>query len=288
MRAGITAFLFVFVPAQGLAETISVRDDVGRNVQLERPARRIISLSPHITEMLFAIGAGEQLVGVAENSDFPPAAKNIPRVSGAARLDLERILALSPDLIVAWHSGNPVQAMEPLHRLGIPLFYSEPRRLEDIARNLQRLGRLAGKNNRGLIAANKFRSRHQALARRNNMNKPAIRVFYQLWHRPLMTVNGQHLITDVIKLCGGINIFGDLPALTPVVSKEAVIAAHPQVIISGDRQREDLYNDWQAWANIPAVSKRHLYSIPAALIHRQGPRILDGAEIMCRILRKVD
>lgn len=276
----------LFSPHANAAD-IAVRDDAGRQVVLEQAARRIVSLAPHATELLFAAGAGDRVVGVVGNSDYPARARDLPVVGSAASLNLEAIIALQPDLVVAWKSGNNGAALERLAGLGIAVFYSEPRRLEDVASNLQRLGTLAGTTATAQSAARQFLEDFQRLAR-EYAGRTAVRTFYQIWAQPLITVNGQHLISQVIALCGGTNVFAGLDALAPVVNREAVLAADPQIIIAGGKPGEQArqLESWQTWPQISAVKNRQLYLIDPDLIQRQGPRILDGARVMCRQIEK--
>jgi iron complex transport system substrate-binding protein len=269
------------------AANVSVNDDAGRTVTLEHLANRIVSLAPHATELLFAAGAGRQVVGVDSYSDYPPAAQHLPTVGSSASVSLESILALQPDLVVAWQSGNVATQIEQLIKLGIPVFYSEPRHLEDIASNLQRLGRLSGTGTTADAAARAFRDGYRQLAREYTQAAP-VRTFYQIWHRPLMTVNGEHLISQVIRLCGGRNIFAGLHSLAPAVNPEAVLQADPQIIIASGiaAERPDWLENWRAWPRIAAVRNHQLYTIDPDLIQRQTPRILDGAKIMCRQLQQ--
>ena len=205
--------LAMAVCAEPAAPARCVTDDAAREVCLAQPAQRIVSLSPGATELLFDAGAGERVVGAVGFSDFPEAAKKIPRVGSYKRLDLERILALKPDLIIAWRSGNPRAQTERLESLGQTLYYSEPRRFDDVASTLQRFATLAGSEAVGGARAQRFRHGIDALAKRYRDAAP-VSVFYEVWEEPLMTVNGEHLISQVIDLCGGRNVFADLPALT--------------------------------------------------------------------------
>ncbi|HEX9802830.1 MAG TPA: cobalamin-binding protein [Gammaproteobacteria bacterium] len=268
-----------------LHAAVTVQDDTGRSVSLSQPAARIVSLAPHITEQLFAIGAGEKIVGAVEYSDYPEQAKAIPRVGGYSRLDLERILALEPDLVVGWQSGNDARAIERLQALGVTLYLSEPRRLPDIAAGMARLGVLAGVAEQAAQQAGAFRERLDALRRQNSDRKP-VTLFYQIWNRPLMTVSGRHLINDVIALCGGRNIFAELDALTPTVSVEAVLAADPEVIIASGMgaERPEWLDEWQRWSQLRAVRNGQLFVIDPNIIQRATPRLLLGAERMCRFL----
>jgi iron complex transport system substrate-binding protein len=264
---------------------VAVTDDAGHAVLLRQPARRIVSLAPFVTELLFAAGAGGSVAGVSEFSDYPEAARSLPRIGGGGGLDLEAILSLQPDLVIAWQSGNPAQQVERLRSLGLAVYLSEPRRLEDIPATLERFGRLAGT---GPLAARESAAFQQRLAalRRRYADRPEISVFYQIWERPLMTVNGEHLISDVIRLCGGRNVFSDLPVLAPQIAFEAVLAADPDVMVAGSEAgvSSQPLGPWRAWPELAAVQAGRLYTIPRELLVRHTPRILEGAERLCRLL----
>ena len=264
---------------------VSVTDDTGVAVTLKQPARRIVTLAPHLAETLFAAGAGERLVGTVEYSDFPEAAKKVPRVGGYSRLDLEAVVALKPDLIVAWHSGNAPANVEKLRGFGFPVYVSQPDRIEDVAREIERLGRLAGTSAVADAAAENFRNRLDGL-RRQYEKKAKVRTFYQIWKQPLSTVGGRQIISSVIRLCGGENVFGDQQALAPVVSVEAVVAADPEAIIASGmgEARPEWLDDWKRWPAISAVARNNLFFVPPELIQRHTPRLLDGAEHLCRHL----
>ena len=261
---------------------ISVRDDLGQTVTLAQPARRIVSLAPHATEMLFAAGAGDYLVGTVAYSDYPEAAKRIPRVGGYTSLDLEAVVALRPDLIVAWKSGNTAHQVERLRGLGFSVYVTEPRHIEDVPSNIERLGQLVGTAAVAQKAAAAFRARHDALRRRYG-GRPLVNVFYQIWDRPLMTVNGEHLISNVLRLCGGRNVFASLSMLAPKVDIEAVLAADPEAIVASGmgEARPEWLDDWRRWQHLRAVRNDNLFFVPPELIQRHTPRILDGAERLC-------
>ena len=267
---------------------IRVPDDAGHVVVLKAPARRIVSLAPYLTELLYAAGAGDAIVGTSEYSDYPAAARDIPRVGGGGGLDIEAIIALRPDLVVAWQSGNPAGTLERLQTLGIPLFLSEPRQLLDVPGTLVRLGKLAGREPVAQAAAHAFEARYRELQQRYS-GRPGVAVFYQVWRQPLMTINGEHLISDVIRLCGGRNVFSDLPVLAPQIDIEAVLAADPEVIIVGTGGTSETaeLQDWTRWPMLAAVARGHLYGVQRELLVRHSPRILDGAEQVCGILEKV-
>ncbi|OOG25220.1 cobalamin-binding protein [Thioalkalivibrio denitrificans] len=264
---------------------IRVTDDSHREVRLAEPAHRIVSLSPHLTELLFEVGAGDRIVGTVSFSDHPEAARQIPRVGNAGQLDLERILALQPDLVVAWRSGNPARQVARLEALGLTVYYNEPRRLSDLADTLERLAVLTGSSETGAAQAAQLRERSRKLATRY-AHRPAVPLFYQIWDDPLMTVNDQHLIGELIALCGGKNLFGELPALVPRLSREAVLAADPEVIVGGGSGEDNRawVDGWRRWSGLTAVRRDNLFFIPPSLIQRQTPRILDGAEMLCEYL----
>ncbi|MDR0735294.1 MAG: cobalamin-binding protein [Zoogloeaceae bacterium] len=266
-----------------LAGTAVLTDDAGYELALEVPARRVVSLAPHITEILHAIGAGDTLAGAAEFSDYPPAARQLPRVGGYDRLDLERIVRLRPDLVLAWKSGNPPTQVDRLRAMGLRVFVTEAETLEDIARLLETFGALTGREARALAAASAYRQRLESLRARYSRQAP-VTVFYQIWPAPLMTVGRRQIITQVITLCGGVNIYGHLRSLVPVVSLESVLIANPQAIIAAgmDEARPEWLDDWRRWPRLEAARRGNLFHIPPDLIQRHTPRLLDGAEILCR------
>ena len=261
---------------------IVVVDAGGTSIGLAAPARRIVSLAPHITELLFAAGAGDRVVGNVEYGDYPPAAKVLPKVGGYSRLDLEAIVALKPDLVLGWESGNLPAAVSRLRALGLTVHLSQSNRIEDIAGELERIGELAGTEAAANVAAAAFRQRYARLAR-GYSRRPAVEVFYQVWKQPMMTVNGRQIISDAIRLCGGRNVFAALPILAPTVTVEAVIAANPEVIVASgmDEARPEWLDDWRRWKTLAAVAGDNLYFVPPDLIQRHTPRILDGAERLC-------
>ena len=265
--------------------TIVVQDDAGRQVSVPRPAQRVISLAPHVTELLFAAGAGALIVGTPEYSDYPEDAKQIPRIGNASGLDLERIAALRPDLIVAWQSGNPSWVLEHILQSNMTVFLSEPREIEDIGSNIERLGSLTGNAEVAHQASRLFLERYRRLQSTYAQRSP-VTVFYQVWSEPLMTINGAHLISAIIRLCGGVNVFADLPILVPRVGVEAVLQAQPQAIIAAGARDSQALARWRKWPQLQAVRKGNLFLIPYDEIARHTPRVLDGAERLCNALEK--
>lgn len=260
----------------------SVIDDNQRTVTLTRPAQRIVSLAPSLTELLYAAGAGAQVVGVSEYSDFPPEARALPIVGRYDLLDMETIVALAPDLIVAWRSGNPRSAVQSLIDLGFNVYVAEPTTIASIADHIERFATLAGTQAAGLAAAEHFR---EALALLDNTyrNREPVRVFYQVWNEPLISVGGNELINDIIRLCGGSNIFEDL-GLAPKVSEEAVLLRDPAVIIASgmDASRPAWLDDWRRWPQLQAVANGHLYFVAPDLVQRHSLRVLTGTEQTCQ------
>ena len=275
--------------AQAHAASPDVQDDRGRRLRLAAPATRIISLSPHLTEIAFAAGVGVRLIAVSEYSDYPPEARRLPRVGDGARVDIERILTLKPDLVLAWKSGNQAGDIARLERLGIPVWVSEPSRLGDISRLLRDVAILAGDAAAGERVAGDFERALENLRRRSRGNssgdsstREPLRVFYEIWHQPLLTVNGAHMISDAISLCGGKNVFADVPVLTPAVSLEAVLAARPEIVLGGGSSggETDFVSRWRR-APIAALRGMPLSYIDPDRIQRQSPRILDGIGAIC-------
>lgn len=264
---------------------LRITDDTGRELALPRPAERIVSLAPHVTELLFAAGAGAKVVGVVAYSDYPPAAAALPQVGGYTQIDLEAVAALKPDLVVAWSSGNRNANLDKLLALGIPVFLNEPRRLDDVADSLEDMGRLAGTEAAAQRAADDFRARRDALAARYGQ-RPPVRMFYQIWDKLLMTINGEHLISDAIRLCGGENVFAGLGQLAPRIGVEAVLAANPEVIVASGmgQERPDWLDQWRNWPRLVASKADNLYFVPPELIQRHTPRLLDGAAQLCEHL----
>lgn len=280
-RAALLAVGWLLAAVSAHAQ-IALRDDAGQELRLAHPAQRIVTLAPHATELLFAAGAGARVIATVEYSDYPPEAKRLPRVGGYETLDVERIVALQPDLVVAWGSGNPPAVLDRLRALRVPLFVSEPRSLDDVAKSLQTLGRLAGVEPSANRAAAAFRQRAAEIGARYAARAP-VRVFYQVWDHPLMTVNDAHLISKVLGLCGGINVFGSLSALAPTVDVEAVLAADPEVVIGSEEAgaRNDALDTWRRWPRLTATRRGHIFQMPSDILVRHAPRILDAAQIVC-------
>jgi len=248
-------------------------------------APRIISLSPHITELLFAAGAGDRIVGVDDASDYPPAVAGIARVGEPSALDVEGLLRLKPTLIVLWDSGTPARRKAELQRLNIRLYVTDQHRLDDIGTALLEFGRFAGTEPTAAAAARRYRDELAAL-RAQYAARPRLKVFYQVWDRPLYTLSGTHLVSEVLSLCGGDNVFADLTTLAPAIDREAVLTRNPDVILiaasgaEGAKQRAD----WDRFGYIRAVRNHHVFSVDPSLVGRMAPRILQGVHEVCDLL----
>jgi iron complex transport system substrate-binding protein len=272
----------LLISFSGAAEII---DDEGNLVRLEKPAERIISLAPSLTELVYAAGAGSRLIGVVEYSDYPASADSLPVVGRFDGLDIERILELKPDLIVAWQSGNPKSSITQLKNLNLKVYVAEPKNLSSIASHIEKLSVLTGTESRAQIAIQEFNSIYGELKQKYN-NKSTVKVFYQLWDRPIITVGGNELINDIIELCGGENIFGDLPQLAPKIDQESVLIRNPKVIVASgsNTERPQWLDEWKLWPQLTAVAEENLYFIIPELLQRHTPRALLGTRQMCEYI----
>ncbi len=269
------------------ANMIEVVDDIGRTVTLKRPATRIVSLAPHITENLFAAGIGHRVIGAVNYSDYPDEARRIPRVGGYDNFDIETILSLQPDLIVAWKEGNQFQQVESLMKLGLTVFVNEPNRLEDVAADITRFGILGGSEDEARAVAEEFIAGLSRL-RNEYSGLEKVTVFYQVWPNPLITVTDRQIIGNVIRLCGGSNIFAGLDMPTPQVGKEAVLTENPDIIIASgmNEARPDWLDEWRHWSFLNAARYGNLFFINPDIIQRHTSRILLGSQQLCEILEQ--
>jgi iron complex transport system substrate-binding protein len=281
-RLKVTLLLVLSFTSLGLRAEVMVNDDLGNPVYLDQPASRIVSLAPHLTEIVFAAGAGDRLIGVVSYSDYPPEALNIPVIGSYNSINYEALVALQPDLVLVWNSGNGPELAERLEALGLSVFVSEPKRLPDIARSLNKIGILSGTLAEAEQAATEYLTRYQTLLA-DNRNKTPVNVFIELWHEPMMTVNGTHIISDSIELCGGNNIFADALPLVPRINVESVVRGNPNVIIATGMadERPEWLDNWLIWPDLSAVKSNSLYSINPDLIGRHSPRILQGVTQLC-------
>jgi len=262
---------------------VSVLDDEKKTIELSQPAQRVITLAPSLTEMIYSIGAEDKLVATVQFSNFPEAAKTKPHIGNYERFIMERLLSYKPDLVIAWSSANNRQQLKQLEKLNIPVYRSEPRELTDISRTIKNLGILTGHQPKAEQVASNFNQRLQKL-QKDNQDKTELNAFYQVWHQPVYTINGQHAISKVMRLCRLRNVFENALIIAPKVTVESVIKHNPDVIIaSGMASAQPEWLDkWREWSTINAVKHENLFFIHPDLIQRQSPRIMDAAEIMCK------
>jgi iron complex transport system substrate-binding protein len=283
MNTSKALLFFAALTAIQAQAAVTVKDDDGNLITLQKPAQRVISLAPHVTEMLFAAGGGSHVVGVVAYSDFPEEAKKIPQIGSNREVDLERIMALKPDLIVVWRHGSSERQIEMVRKLGVPMFHSEPQTLEAIADSVAKLGQLMGTEN---AAAPVAADLHRQLAglRSRYANRPTVRAFYQVWDKPLYTLNGKHIVSDALRLCGGENIFAKLAVTAPVVSVEGVLQENPEAIFATAEKNYGGVSMWKPYGTLLAVHNDNLFTIDGNLLNRAGPRMIPGAAVLCEKL----
>ena len=279
----LIVLLFAVASAAHAQGPVSARDDDGNVVTLQQPARRVIAMAPHVTELLFAAGGADKIVGAVSYSDFPEAAKLVPRVGDNRQVDMERVIALKPDLIVIWTHGGSQRQLEMLRQLGVPIFHSEPKKLEAIADSIVALGKLMGTDSvAGPVAAG-IRQQFASLSRQY-ANRPPVRMFYQVWDKPLYTLSNVSIVSDAMRLCGGFNIFGELKVAAPVVSTEAVLQADPEAVFGTSEKNYGGVNLWRQYANLQAVKRDNLFTLDGELLNRAGPRMVAGTAALCEKL----
>ena len=285
MKKTMLGVLLAYALAGAAQGATTVRDDAGLTVTLDKPALRVISMAPHATELLFAAGGGGRVVGAVNYSDYPEAAKSIPRIGSNREIDIERVIALKPDLIVAWMHNNAERQIEMVRKLGVPVFQSDPQSLEGIPDSVLRLGQLMGTDAAAKASAAQLRTRLASL-RTQYAKRAPVRVFYQVWDKPLYTLSGKHIITDAMRLCGGVNIFDGLSVVAPVVTLESVLQANPEAIIATGEKNYGGVDLWKPYGSLQAVRSNNLFMLNGDLLNRAGPRMIEGAATMCEVLEQ--
>ena len=276
----LVAFAVLLVVPATRALALTRTDDSGVELRLAAPAQRVVSLSPHLTEMMYAIGAGDRLAGAVRGSDFPEQAKALRQVGDAAGLDFERILALRPDLVLAWGSGNRTIDIARLRALGLNVLVLEPEQLDDIPRHLELLGDVTGLRAQAQPVAARFEEKLGWL-REHYAGRARVPVLFEIWHRPLFTINGEHVISKVLGLCGARNVFAGLPRLASEVSLEQVLLLDPDAIVVGSEAPDAGAHNWQEFAYLKSVRTGNVFAVSADLITRQTPRLIQAAERLC-------
>lgn len=280
-------FLFWLLLSSHLSADIYVEDDLGREITLSKPAQRVISLAPHLTEVVYTVGGGDRMVATVAWSDFPEEAKSLPVIGSNNKINYEALLAYKPDLVLVWRSGNGENIIKRLTSLGLNVFVNEPRKLGGIPNTLHKIGRLLGRELESEETIHQFQSTLEGLQSKYQQVRKAS-VYYQIWQSPLISFGGEHLVSDVLRLCGAQNIFSEVKPLVPRIGVESVLAADPEVIIVGQyTDVEVAFEHWRQWPQLRAVRNKHLYKVDPYLLHRHTPRILQGAAQLCGAIDKV-
>ncbi|HWJ94461.1 MAG TPA: cobalamin-binding protein [Telluria sp.] len=288
MRQTMKKFMLALLCATGSVHAaITVTDDAGNRITLAQPAQRVISMAPHVTELLFAAGGGKRIVGAINYSDFPAEAKSIPTIGSNSQIDMERVIALKPDLVIVWDSGTTARQVQQLASLGVPIYRSEPRRFEQVATSMVRFGQLLGTDAVAERAAANYRDEVARLKKRYG-SQPVVPTFYQVWDRPIYTLNGNQIVSDAIGICGGRNVFAALPAVAPEVSVEAVLAQDPEAIVGDEPhgQQDPGIAIWKTYRAMTAVKRGNLFTVHGELLTRPGPRTVLGAAELCEKLEQ--
>lgn len=263
---------------------IQVLDDRGNNLSLQQPAQRVLALAPHAVEILFAVGAGDRLLARPLAATYPEQAARLPSLGDGVRLDPEVLLSYKPDLIIAWDTAGPRTALSPLIRMGIPVYWSDPQSLSQIARNMRNLARLTGQDSQGEAVATEF-ERSIAAWRLAYANKtPRPKALYVIWSNPWMTVNGQHFISELLALCSADNLFADLPPLAGRLAFEAILQRQPQMILAASAA--DL-NKFSTFPQLPASRYQGLLQVNPDWFERPGPRVIQALGSLCPEVERV-
>lgn len=267
---------------------INVRDDRGRTVSLAAPARRAVTLAPHATELVYAAGAGDYLAATIRGSDYPPAVRRVPVIGDGTQPDAERVAAARPDLLIAWQPSAVQPLTRVMDKLGVPVFYSDPLTLAAIPDAVERMGVLFGTEAVARPAAAQLRQRLAALTARYAGRRP-VRVFVQAGMDPIYTLNDSSIVGDALRVCGGVNVFGQAPVVAPQVGLESVLAARPEAVLAGVSRPEDTARNLAAWQalGLPAARLGHVFGVDADALYRPGPRLIDAAEALCADLDRL-
>ena len=280
------ALVLLLLLLPGSACALTLVDQTGRTLALAAPPRRIVSLVPSVTEVLYAIGAQDSLAGVTDFCDYPPEAKRKPRVGGMLSPNLETLVTLKPDLVVATRSGNTEETFDQLKRLGMPVYLVDPMTVSDVLRLVSDLGELTGHRERA-ADVNKDLERRISAVRDRVAGRPLPRVLYVLWPDPLIVPGKGALVSELIALAGGASVTADQGRGYPRMSLEAAVGRAPEVIIlarHGSTVGPSAREQWQRLESMPAVNNGRLYTADGDLMHRYGPRVVVGLELLARLI----
>jgi iron complex transport system substrate-binding protein len=286
----IALLVLASVPALSAvgSESFSVVDDAGRQVTLPHVPQRIVSIAPGATEMLFAAGAGSRVIATVEYSDEPPEAKKIPRIGDSNAIDMERVVALRPDVVVVWDGGNNVAQIARLEALKVPLYRHKVEKLGDIPVSLRRLGALTGTRAAAEASARDVETRLARLEERYGRAPDKPTVLLEVWNRPVYTVGGAQMMSDSLRLCGARNVFGDLTQPGPSVDVEAVIRRDPQIIVAvaPPGVSQDWLAEWKRFGSLRAVRDHRLVPFEDQRLSRLGPSAVGGTEALCEAIHR--
>ena len=262
--------------------SIQVTDFSGAVVSLDKPAKRIIALAPHIVENVFSAGAGEQLVGVVTYSDYPEQATSLPIVGGFTKVNLEKIAELDPDLIIAWQSNSSDESVAQIKRLGFPVYVDQPKTLNDIGKSIRDIGLLSGHAKQANSVAAEYINQVNDIEQQQ-LNVEPVSVFYQVWNSPLQSINGDHIISAALEICGGVNIYADEFAIAPIINIESILDRNPDAIIASgmSNARPEWLDEWSQWQSLSAVQNNNLFFVDPDHIQRHTVRILLGIKSIC-------
>ncbi|EDM83848.1 cobalamin-binding protein [Limnobacter sp. MED105] len=260
---------------------VCVHDDTNQTVCAQQ-AQRVLVLAPHLTEIVDFVGGMSKVIAVDGSSNFPESVNTLPKLGNPWMLSAESILARKPDLVLVWQSGISMQVVAQLRKAGVPVFVSEPKKIEQVATTMRRVSKLLGTEQGSASRIDDWLQQFEAL-RAEYRGRTQVPVFYQVWGQPLMTLGGQHAVSEVIGLCGGRNVFGDLPNLAAQVSVEGVLKRKPEVLLASGsgRDHQGFVVQWSAWPQMPAVKRNHVYTLPNDILVRNGPRLIQAAKLVC-------
>lgn len=285
----LPACFLLLVPAAVSANTENACvEDSLKQVICVSQASRIISLAPNLTELLAYVGGKKHLVGVDSSSDFPAAIKGLSEVGDYQRLDIESIVRLQPDLIIAWQSGLSASTLKQLQALDLTVYVAEPATLQEVAKIMRHLGLFIGRSKQADRLANTWLKQFDLLEA-NQINQVKVRVLFQVWQKPLIVIGGAHLINELINRCGGVNVFNDLHALAPSVSLEVALKTKPELIVTTaqDQKNKSALAHWLVWGqSVPAVKTENLVVLSADELIRSGPRLIEGTKALCQAIQK--
>jgi iron complex transport system substrate-binding protein len=284
----------------GISLSFNSHDSFAKQERYSQPhPQRIITLAPHLSELVDSAGGSERLVGVSAYSNYPTSVKQLPITSDARSIDLEKMKSLRPDLIIYWRGGtseSQIQSIKKTFNKDVQFIAVEPKKLSDIATDIETIGKALGtdliaKKNADVLRLkiSELRNKENNQNKQTNISQRKVRVFYQVWAQPLMTLNKDHIISDIIQLCGGEQLFANEKVLVPTVSREAVIKANPEIIFTAvDNQK--MSSDWSMWTSFPqlaATKNKAFVDLDGDIISRPSPRIMQGAQKICSEINRI-